>query len=239
MALAQRPECLYRTPPLRPPGFEALAACSLTSGAAERTLLELSYHSVLRGYPTKTAIYWEGDKADAIYILISGSVRLTSRCPDGRVHSSRQVALLDVFGETASLGQQRREHTAWTVGEVRVWEIDGTAFRHALKTDPALCLAVVHHLVDSAMNQVNESASKTTPLHRRLARELLANVQTDALVRVTHSDLANYLGVSREAITRSLARLKALKLVNTHRGGIEIRDSVGLKRLVTRDDIRL
>jgi hypothetical protein len=44
------------------------------------------------------------------------------------------------------------------------------------------------------------------------------------------------LGVSREAVTRALARLKGLNVIVTHRHGIRISDHEGLAFLLSRDE---
>jgi len=237
LALAQEPRSFYPTAlRQRLNQFDVLAACPLTSAAAEGTLLELSTHSRHRHYPPKTAIYWQGDKAETVFVLVAGTVRLSSSCSDGRVHSSSHVALFDIFGETATLARRRREHTAWVLDEAAVWEIDGDAFRHAVTIDPALCFALVRLLSDRSIDRNHDNASKRAPLHRRVGQLLLEHAHSDGLIRITHGDLASHLGVSREAVTRALARLKGLNVIVTHRHGIRISDYEGLAFLLSRDE---
>lgn len=214
---------------------QLLGACTPISHASQDTLLSLYDHAYLRRYPSNAAVYWQGDSANSVYVLVSGKVRLTAMSSQGRIHETTCVPLFQVFGETACLAERCHETTAWTVGEVQAWEIQRDAFRRALISDPGLCLGVVELLANRSVDESILGRTKSEPLHWRVARLLLSQDQDLGWVHITHTELATSLGVTREATTRALSRLKGLKLVATQRRGIQLINPQGLERLLSRD----
>jgi F420-non-reducing hydrogenase small subunit len=80
------------------------------------------------------SIFLEGDRGDAMYIVLSGSVEIRSSIFDYRMHPG------EFFGETAMLADQPQPGSATAVGHTRVMPIERQAFVEQLRERPELAL---------------------------------------------------------------------------------------------------
>jgi CRP-like cAMP-binding protein len=67
---------------------------------------------VNRTYQAGSIIYFEGDKSETVYILQSGSVRLTYLAPDGTGEVREIIKNGEFFGVKSAMGRFAREETA-------------------------------------------------------------------------------------------------------------------------------
>jgi F420-non-reducing hydrogenase small subunit len=80
------------------------------------------------------SIFLEGDRGDAMYIVLSGSVEIRSSIFDYRMHPG------EFFGETAMLADQPQPGSATAVGHTRVMPIERQAFVEQIRERPELAL---------------------------------------------------------------------------------------------------
>ena len=73
-------------------------------------------------------VYFEGDKADSIYILKSGKIRLTFFSPDVGAEESQELRPGEFFGLRAVLGHFNREETAQVVNDSIVLQLNHDEF---------------------------------------------------------------------------------------------------------------
>ena len=174
-------------------------------------------------------IFYRGDPGNAMYLLLSGSVKLTLPSDGG---AEVIVALLrpgDHFGELAAIDGRPRYITAVAEQATEVLAIhrnDLVAFLrdHAeasLQVAISLCLRLRHVtelLADLAF----------LDLLPRLAKRLcqLADIHGPSVesteVHVSQEALAEMVGATREAVNKQLARLREMGLIETGRGQVTI-----------------
>jgi len=71
-----------------------------------------------------------------------------------------------------------------------------------------------------------------SPLSSSVAHTLLTLCDTeDDRVKITHEEIANHIGTTREMVTREIRKLKADGLIKSGRGSITILDRDGLRNL--------
>jgi CRP-like cAMP-binding protein len=73
----------------------------------------------------------EGDEADAFWVLVAGTVRVTAYTPDGPRHL-RDLAGPDYFGEIGLLNQSPRTATVTTTSPCTLWRVPAGTFLGAL-----------------------------------------------------------------------------------------------------------
>ena len=174
-------------------------------------------------------IFYCGDPGTAMYLLLSGSVKMTLPSDAG---ADVIVALLrpgDHFGELAAIDGRPRYVTAVAEQATEVLAIyrnDLVAFLrdHAeasLQVAISLCLRLRHVtelLADLAF----------LDLLPRLAKRLchLADIRGPSVesteVHVSQETLAELVGATREAVNKQLARLREMGLIETGRGHVKI-----------------
>jgi CRP/FNR family cyclic AMP-dependent transcriptional regulator len=175
-------------------------------------------------------IFYRGDPGNAMYLLLSGSVKMTLPSDSA---AEVIVALLrpgDHFGELAALDGRSRYVTAvaeQTTEVLAIYRNDLLAFLRdhteaALQISISLCLRLRHVtelLADLAF----------LDLPSRLAKRLcqLADVYhgssvESAVVHVSQEALAEMVGATREAVNKQLAKLREMGLIETGRGHVKI-----------------
>ncbi len=113
-----------------------------------------------------------------------------------------------------------------------MWELSGDAYLDAIVTEPALALAALRSLARQ-LRRANARicAGETEPVATRTARMLheLAEPGSVAgeptwVVSITQTELADWLGTTRESTARALAMLRAAGIITTGRSRLLVHD---------------
>ncbi len=180
--------------------------------------------------------FWRGmtvysleEMASHVYVVLKGRVKILRTSPDGqqKILSIRYRG--ELFGELALAGgavETRRSDEAVALDTTRVAMIRVSDFWNAARRDPALMqnamqyvakqLAEAHRQIESLVFENN---------HRRLACALvdLANEATsagEASVRLTHEEVAELIGSTREVVTGMMIEFRQHGLIEYKRGDI-------------------
>ncbi|HYL81243.1 MAG TPA: Crp/Fnr family transcriptional regulator, partial [Candidatus Acidoferrum sp.] len=183
-----------------------------------------------RHYRKDQIIFYRGDPGDAMYILVTGSAKMTLPSETG---SDVFVALLragDHFGELAVLDGRPRYVTvvaAEATELLAIYRENLLAFmkQHAevsLQVAISLCLRLRHItelLADMAFLGLLPRIAKRLC---QLAGHESAGTEQSQEIRVSQEALAEMVGASREAVNKQLARLREMGLIETGRGRVRI-----------------
>lgn len=164
-------------------------------------------------------LFFEGDVANNVYNLTSGLLRLSKLLPDGR----RQVAGFIFPGDFLGITMED-EHafTAETIAASEVCRFPRSRFDEFVDAHPHLerrLYALAAHELAASRQQIVLLGRKTAT--ERLASFLLMLGRTEAnggggkIVRLpmTRTDIADYLGLRIETISRELGNLKSNRIV--------------------------
>lgn len=200
-----------------PDTLETLRAIPLFSHVVEADLEQIASHLIERRYPRNTTIVEEGLPGDYMYILREGRVKVTKLSEDGR---EKILDFLDVgafVGEMALLERAPRSASVKTLSAVRVLALSRNDFMGLLRKSPDLALAVIQ-VLSRRLRTVNDQASalsfqrvkdRTTGLLDRLAKDSTSLGDRRATPALTHQQIADMIGTSRETVTRVVKELKA------------------------------
>jgi CRP/FNR family transcriptional regulator/CRP/FNR family cyclic AMP-dependent transcriptional regulator len=150
-----------------------------------------------------------------MYIIREGRVQVSKLSDDGREKILEFLEAGDFFGEMSLLDNAPRSASCRALVETRVLALSRTDFLNVMGKSPDLAMAVVQELT-RRLRQIDEQASslsfqrvkeRTKGLLVRLAREEIRGDRrmTPAL---THQQIADMIGTSRETVTRALKGLK-------------------------------
>ncbi len=168
--------------------------------------------------------YLPGDRADTIYFVRSGRVKLvrTNRSGAESIVGIRTAG--DVFGELTSLDERRRGTSAIAIEPVEADALTAAALGALLESDVAIARAFargVARRLAAAEHELAELAGKSVPgrlvdaLGRLAAEHGVA--EPGGLIRIginlTHKDLADLIGTSRETLTKELGVLADVGLL--------------------------
>jgi len=189
-------------------------------------------HSLQRG----TILYSEDDRADGAYLLVSGQVKLTRLTPSGKEVLLELVEPGQVFGLRDVISGPRRSATATALAESHVVRITRVELDEALRRSPRLMRDILRTMARRMTGMERRmEALMTQTVPKRLGRALLdlsrSNDGGDAprAVGLTHQELGNLVGTSRETVSLFLARFRRQGWVATERGRIRILDPGGLE----------
>lgn len=133
-------------------------------------------------FPDGHVIFEKGDPGDALYIVLSGQVRIYTRDEHGNEITLSHLEPSRIFGEFALLDQQPRSASAATIGAVSVLALRCEDFNAFLTQHASVGLAMIENLVQ----QVRQVTSYLTRVNESL--DLLANGEYErALGQITES----------------------------------------------------
>ena len=193
-------------------GARPLSVCGSIDDADLGRLDALAEHVALTA---GQALIREGDEAKHVFNITSGSVRVYKLLPDGR----RQITGFLFAGDFLGLATgQTYVFSAEAIEPVTACRFRKSDYRTLIRETPALEAALLDratHELAAAQNQMLLLGRKTAL--ERIATFLLdlpghdpARATTEGLVRLpmTRSEIADYLGLTIETVSRVLTKLK-------------------------------
>ena len=191
-----------------------LRGIPLFSRVAQPDLEQIASHLIERRYPRNTTIVEEGLPGDYMYILREGRVKVTKLSEDGREKILDFLEAGSFVGDMALLERGPRSASVKTLTPVKVLALSRTDFIGLLRKSPDLALAVIQEL-SRRIRSVNEQASslsfqrvkeRTMGLLERLAKDGEGDRRVTPVL--THQQIADMVGTSRETVTRVVKDLK-------------------------------
>lgn len=196
--------------------LESLRAIPLFRRVSEGDLEELAGHLIERRFPKNATVVEEGLPGDYMYVIREGRAKVTKASEDGREKIMNFLEAGAFFGDMALLGDETRSASVKTLEGSLLLALSRRDFIDLLRQSPDLALAVIEELANR-LRETNEQArslsfqgveERTRNLFQRIAREEPAaggQLMTPAL---THQQIADMVGTSRETVTRAIKQLK-------------------------------
>jgi CRP/FNR family transcriptional regulator len=183
-------------------------------------------------------LFAEGDRADAVYELISGTLRLCKVLADGR----RQITGFATAGRVVGFTLAAlRTDTAEAITEVTVVRYARQAFDRLVRERPAL----TQHLLGAAVRELHQAQEQMLLLGRKAAPEKVASFllamaeqqgdgddATEVALPMGRNDIADYLGLTVETVSRTFTKLKRERVIALPTATcVEIRDRDRLEEI--------
>jgi CRP-like cAMP-binding protein len=184
-------------------------------------------------FSLKQTIFAQGDKADAVFYLQTGKVKLTVVSKTGK---EATIGILDdgvFFGEACLVGQPFRMLTAIAMTDCTVLRIDKKTMMGALHREHELSDMFVAYLLarniryeEDLVDQLFNSSEK------RLARILLLLAhfgkegKPEAVVpKISQEMLAEMIGTTRSRVSFFMNRFRKLGFIH-YNGGLQVHSSL-------------
>ncbi len=192
-----------------------------------------------RNYRDKEAVFSQGDPADSVFYIESGTVKLT-------VVSTRKKAIIAIlhrgsfFGEGCLAGQSLRICTARSMGQSDVIRLQKESTIRTLKKDPRFAALFVGYLLSRVVRIEEDLIDQFFNFsERRLARVLLLfgeitkESKSDSALKVSQSTLAEMVGTTRPRVSKFMNDFKKKGLVS-YNGGLKINSALVIAFLTNR-----
>jgi CRP/FNR family transcriptional regulator len=182
--------------------------------------------------PAGRDVFVEGDRAEAIALLLSGAVRVYKIGETGRQITLYRFGLGEscILTANAILSQQTFPAIATVEQDAEAVMIPAQAFRDWVRRYDqwrGFVFDLLSQRLSSVMAVVEEVAFRR--MDARLAGFLLDHSQRRHPLRITHQEIASELGSSREVISRLLEGFAGEGMIRQERGLVEILDIPALK----------
>jgi CRP/FNR family transcriptional regulator len=211
--------------------------CNL-SPSVRRSLDAASYHSVM---PSGVLLFVEGQSPRGVYVLCSGKVKLYTTSKDGKVLILKQAEAGEVLGLSAVVSGTNYEMTAETCSPCQLNFIGRQHLMGLLQNESEVGVHAAQLLsreFQAAYRDIHDLVLARSS-SGKLARLLLSCAHPGPSpieeLRVhsamTHEEMAQRIGSSRETVTRLLSTLKKKRLIRIDGATLVIRDRGGLEAL--------
>ena len=178
-------------------------------------------------------LFEQDDEGDALFAILSGSLEISVVSEDGRKLSLDVLKEGDMIGEIAFFDPGVRTATATALAETRLLRIRNRDMAEAIRKSPELGIDMIN-LAGQRMRWMNSQLSDQVflPLSARLARKLIhLTADGTTTLHMSKSDLAEFMGATREAVSKTLSDWKRDGVVEAPRGVIRITDRSALEAL--------
>jgi CRP/FNR family cyclic AMP-dependent transcriptional regulator len=228
--------------------IESCVSCRLRKdkwfcGFSPDTLKSFSGGSHLTTYPGGALLFVEGQTPRGAYVLCSGRVKLSTTSRDGKVLILRIAEAGELLGLSAVISGEPYLVTAETAGPCQVNFIERDSFLKLMENNGEIGLrsAQVLSREFQAMYRDVHDLVLARSSTGKLARLLLSwspGTQPEshrAEVRIrsslTHEEMAQMIGSSRETVTRLLSDLRKKELIRLEGSTLVIRNRPALEAL--------
>ena len=185
-------------------------------------------------------IYFQDQPSDQIYMIAEGRVKIGSYSAQGKEITKTILSKGEIFGELALTGEEQRADFAQSLSdETRVCCMGIEMMQELMVENKALSLKILK-LIGFRLRKLErrleslvfkDARTRIVEFIREMAQERGQKVGFETMIKnqLTHQDIANLTGTSRQTVTTILNDLRDRNLINFDRRKILIRDMDKLK----------
>jgi len=198
----------------------------------ERIILQR--HAIVQTYSKHQVLYKPAQTSNKVYFLLKGIVKIA-------IHAEKKdiikyvVRQGNLFGESYLTGDLQRRDFAYAMDDqVEVMEMDAAVVLNVMKTNFAFAQSLLHFLgerlryTETQLEKVvlKDSKSRIMEFLHQMGMEQGRRVGFETLVKhnMTHQDIADLTGTSRQMVTAVLNQLKRSNVLYFNRKKILFRD---------------
>lgn len=212
--------------------------CDLPPGVLSH-FESLKYATV---FPKGAILFVEGQSPRGIFMLCAGRVKLSSSSASGKTVITHIAQPGEVLGLSAAVSDASYDVTAETLEPCQVNFIRRGDFMKFLADENAACLKVAQHLSNAyrfASEQVR-SLGLSQSTSEKLANLILGWCEREGRetergvslkITLTHEEIAQLIGASRETVTRLLGDLKSQRLILIKGSTLVVPDRAALEKV--------
>ena len=237
---------------LSPYGLDIIESCVTCKMRAERIFCDLPTSALQAfenityptAYPDGAILFVEGQAPRGIFVLCKGRVKLSLSASDGKTLILNIAEPGEVLGLSATISGKPYELRAETVDPCQLNFVKREDFLRFLKDHVDACLKAAEQLGEKYNNTCRElrSLGLSHSAGEKLAKLLLewsykngqASKQEPRLkLSLTHEEIAQMIGTSRETVTRVFADWRQRQIVKGTGSTLVIRNKATLGLIAT------
>ncbi len=216
---------------------------SLFSVLSQAELQEMDRITRMQEVKKRQPIYLPGDPSTTVFLLKKGRVKISTTASSGKEVTFEILEPGEIFGELEVLEDSPRETQAEALDDALICAIRREDFDRYLHNHPDLALRLTKLIglrLRKIQSRVEDLVFRDVPA--RLAHLLLELVKTDGVpdgggtrirAKLTHQEMANLIGCSRETVSTTLGHFRDQGLIRMDARTMTILNSAHLARLVS------
>lgn len=190
---------------------------NLLKGMDESTMEMMDQNSKMTKSSKREIIYFPEERSDTIYMLKEGKVKISRVSEDGKKMTLQLIGSGEIFGESAILGQEKRENIAEVVEDAVICSINRTMFQELLANNPKMNLSINKfiglrirkiqaHVEDLVFKDAKE---RVVAFLERYTKTFGKKMIDGWMVRpfLTHQEIADLTATSRQTVNTILNEL--------------------------------
>jgi CRP/FNR family transcriptional regulator len=195
-------------------------------------------------YPKGSLLFVEGEEPRGVFILCNGRVKLTTSSTEGKTLIVKVAEVGEVLGASATILGKPYEVSAETLEPSQMNFIKRDDFLKFLNSHVDACIHTAQqlsHKYQSAQREIRSlGLSQTTS--EKLARLLLDWSATSGeetlkgtrlVVLLTHEEIAQMIGTTRETVTRILSDFKKRHIIEVKGSNIFLTEKKALEGMIS------
>ena len=198
--------------------LDSLRAIPLFLRVSDEDLENIAALLIERRFPKHAIVVEEGLTGDYMYVIQRGRVEVTKASDDGREKIIDFMEAGAFFGEMALLDEAPRSASVRTLEPATFLALSRRDFRKLLAQSPDLALSLIQELTRRLRETDDHTMSvsfkrvedRVRGLFERVARSNPEFADGRVTPRLTHQQVADMIGTSRETVTRAVKELKAI-----------------------------
>ena len=198
---------------------------------------------VLNRYPSGALLFTEGDAARGAYVVLRGRVKLSVCASDGKTLIVHLAGPGELLGAASVVSQREHEATAEALEPSDVGFLRQADVLRLMRSNRDFSFWVTQQLSENYNSTCREirnlmlSDSASEKLARLLVGWLDEGSSPSAPLRIklsmTHEEMAQMIGTSRETVTRLLAGFKKQRLIEQNGSTLVVPNRGALESLIT------
>lgn len=193
---------------------------ALTDEDLLRISAMIKHHKFAKGQP----LILEGEPSDTLYIIQQGHVKLSKMTPEGKEQILHILTQGDFFGELSIFNSDELcNFSAYALKETNICMLTRTDMEQLMTDNPEISLRVLKSVTRRLAHTENLAQSLATKdpeiriaytimeLSDKYGKHQNGHIHID--LPLSREEIANYVGVTRETISRKFARFEQLGLI--------------------------
>lgn len=208
--------------------------CRLFEQLSKDQLHRLEMSARIRSFSRNMTVYRPTDESETVFVLLSGRIRLCTYTPDGKQAILAFIEPGEMFGQLGLAQSENYEDHAETMLPSTVALIPKADIDRLLLENASFSLGItkfiswrmrrIERRLRSLLFRSNRDrlVQLMLDLREQYGRPTAGGILLD--IRLTHQELANVIGCTRESVTMMLGELQLQRHITINRKRIVIAD---------------
>ena len=222
---------------------ELLRRCPLFAGLKEEDLKRIRAIASLRQIEKKEVLFSDGEETKGFYVILSGRVKLFKVSPEGKEQILHIVSAPDAFAEAALFLEGTYPAFAEAMTDCQLLYFPKKDFIQLIEKNPQLSINMIvtlSHFLKRFASLIEELSLKE--VSSRIAKYIVdlsiksskeGKSPKEVELDLSKTQLALKLGTISETLSRTLAKMKAKRIIDVKKNKIIILNREALEELAS------